>query len=90
MAMPSRPVSRESNALHLFGIAVLILIILSKINLHTLPAYKAATRALKPITRPALQTQLLTFAAAPLSLTGALGVAVPFEMVPLFPGRPEE
>lgn len=57
---------------------------------RVLAAYKAATKAPRPIANPALPTQLLGIPAAPLSLIRALGVAVPFEMVPLLPGRKEE
>lgn len=53
------------------------------------PSYKATTRAANPKTKP-----VIAFAvpAAPPSLTGALGVALPvvLETVPLLPGRPPE
>jgi hypothetical protein len=51
--------------------------------------YKRATNPARPIIKPALPTHALADLATPLSLTGALGEAVPLDTVPLVPGRPE-
>jgi hypothetical protein len=50
--------------------------------------YKKATSPARPIIKPTLPTHAWAGRATPLSLTGALGEAVPLDMVPLVPGRP--